>query len=132
MLHSLTYTSSPNMNTLSNCRSEVKINEMSSNFCGCTSGFLKYAYVLNKPIGSCCLKYAGTRGGFITPSVQRPHFRCSCAKKDFFQCVHCGTLRALKKGNGSVTDPRHYTGANKERNDCRTGFDDIRDGCLSI
>jgi hypothetical protein len=65
MLHSLTCTSSPNMNTWSNCRSEFKINEMpSSNFYGCTSGFQKYAHVLNKPIGSCCLKYAGTRGRF--------------------------------------------------------------------
>jgi hypothetical protein len=63
MLHSLTCTSSPNMNTWSNCRSEVKINEMrSSNFC--TSGFQKYAHVLNKPIRSYYLKYVGTRGQF--------------------------------------------------------------------
>jgi hypothetical protein len=65
MLHSLTCTSSPNMNTWANCRSEVKTNKMpSSNFCGCTSGFHKSAHVLNKPIGSCYLKYAGTRGRF--------------------------------------------------------------------
>jgi hypothetical protein len=36
----------------------------SSNFCGCTSGFRKSAHILNKPIGSCYLKYAGTRGRF--------------------------------------------------------------------
>jgi hypothetical protein len=36
----------------------------SSNFCGCKSGFRKSAHVLNKPIGSCYLKYAGTRGRF--------------------------------------------------------------------
>jgi hypothetical protein len=66
ILHSLTCTSCPNMNTWSNCRSEVKTNEMpSSNFCGCTSAFQKYAHVLNKPIGSCCLKYAGTRGSVL-------------------------------------------------------------------
>jgi hypothetical protein len=65
ILQSLTCTSSPNMNTWSNCRSGVKTNEMpSSNFCGCTSAFQKYAHVLNKPVGSCCLKYAGTRGRF--------------------------------------------------------------------
>jgi hypothetical protein len=66
ILHSLTCTSpNMNMNTWSNCRSEVKTNEMpSSNFCGCTSGFRKSAHVLNKPIGSCYLKYAGTWGRF--------------------------------------------------------------------
>jgi hypothetical protein len=38
-------------------------------FCGCTSGFRKSAHILNKPIGSCYLKYADTWGGFITISV---------------------------------------------------------------
>jgi hypothetical protein len=66
MLDSLSCTSSPNMNTWSNCRSVFKTNEMpSSNFCGCISGFQKYAHVLNKPIGSCCLKYADTRGSVL-------------------------------------------------------------------
>jgi hypothetical protein len=36
----------------------------SSYFCGCISGFRKSAHVLNEPIGSCYLKYAGTRGRF--------------------------------------------------------------------
>jgi hypothetical protein len=36
----------------------------SSNFCGCKSGFRKSAHVLNKPVGSCYLKYADTRGWF--------------------------------------------------------------------
>jgi hypothetical protein len=40
---------------------EIKTNEVpSSNFC--ESGFQKYAHVLNELIGSCCLKYAGTKG----------------------------------------------------------------------
>jgi hypothetical protein len=74
-LHSLTCTSSPNMNTWSNCRSEVKTNEMpSSNFCGCTSGFQKSAHVLNKPIGSCYLDTRAIGGGFITISVGWPDF----------------------------------------------------------
>jgi hypothetical protein len=65
MLHLLTCTSSPNMNTRSNCPSEVKTNEVPpSNFCGYTSGFQKSAHVLNKPIGSCYLKYTGTSGRF--------------------------------------------------------------------
>jgi hypothetical protein len=59
-----------NINTWSNSRSEVKTNEMADGgcrqvfFCGCTSGFRKSAHILNKPIGSCYLKYAGTRGRF--------------------------------------------------------------------
>jgi hypothetical protein len=84
MLHSLTCTSSPNMNTWSNCRNEVKTNEMpSSNFCGCTSGFQKSAHVLNKQIGSCYLKHAGTRGQFYYYiSVGWPDFIVVC-----FDCV---------------------------------------------
>jgi hypothetical protein len=46
----------------------------SSNFCGCTSGLQKSAHVLNKPIGSCYLKYASTREHFITISVGWPDF----------------------------------------------------------
>jgi hypothetical protein len=36
----------------------------SSYFCGCISGFRKSAHVLNEPIGSCYLKYAGIKGRF--------------------------------------------------------------------
>jgi hypothetical protein len=67
----------------------------SSNFCGCTSGFRKSAHVLNKPIGSCYLKYAGTRGRFyyyicwlagwpkynVAASLLLKLFRCSGSGK---------------------------------------------------
>jgi hypothetical protein len=71
--------------TLSNCRSEVKINEIpSSNFCRCTSGFQKYAHVLNKPNGSCCLKYAGTKGRF--------YYSICSATILLISCIYTGSV----------------------------------------
>jgi hypothetical protein len=72
----------------------------SSNFCGYTSGFQKYAHVLNKPIGSFCLKYAGTRGGFITISVRRSTYWNFHASKWWTQVS--STLRNLSRSSSDV------------------------------
>jgi hypothetical protein len=69
-MYSLTCISSSKMNSGQTAKTRLKVLKlMSNNFYGCTSGFQKYAHVLNKPIGSCFLKYAGIGGGFITTSV---------------------------------------------------------------